>query len=682
MSPILHVPLSKLTLSPRNARKTGSRDVSDLAANIAAVGVLQNLIVAPSAAGDGQYEVIAGGRRLTALQLLEREGRLPDAIATDGVPCRRIDDEAAIIEASTAENTIRTPLHPADQFDAFKAMVDAGKSIGEVAAHFSIGEVVVKQRLKLANVHPQLVQVYREEGMTLEQLQALAVTDDHKAQLQVWKQAKDRWDREPSALRTKLTAREVSSTDKRVLFVGLAAYEAAGGPVRRDLFSTRDLAYLADSKLLDRLVAEKAADAVAQLKAEGWSWVEFKQNLDFAAQSEYAQHPTQPKHQPLSAEHKSRLQVIDVQLKELRTEQDRLGGADSVDYDVLEQCEERMEALETEAEALRQGTEVWPEAVKQSAGVLLTIDGNGALLVLRGRLKPGQKVKAGQIEGQGKGQDATASKKPEVSDALVRRLTAHRTLALQAELAKNPLVALKSVVHVLIENVERNLDYSSPSALRITLRQPELPDAPDLKQAPARKALQLALKQWRDKGLPTNAAARRAWIFQQPVDVLMGLLALAAAYSVDAVHGKNGRHPTADALAADLGLDMAAWFQATPDTYLTAVPKALAIEAVAEACGKDAAATLQSLKSQPAIAEAAKKLAGTGWLPKVLRGPKYAVGAKSPAAAAAQAAPATKTTPKKATAKPAAKKPAPAKKKSVKTPNPRATKASKKGAKK
>lgn len=630
MSPILHVPLSKLTLSPRNARKTGSRDVSDLAANIAAVGVLQNLIVAPSAAGDGQYEVIAGGRRLTALQLLEREGRLPDAIATDGVPCRRIDDEAAIIEASTAENTIRTPLHPADQFDAFKAMVDAGKSIGEVAAHFCIGEVVVKQRLKLANVHPQLVQVYREEGMTLEQLQALAVTDDHKAQLQVWKQAKDRWDREPSALRTKLTAREVSSTDKRVLFVGLAAYVAAGGPVRRDLFSTRDLAYLADSKLLDRLVAEKAADAVAQLEAEGWSWVEFKQNLDYAAQSEYAQHPTQPKHQPLTGEQRARRQVIEARMKELHAEQDRLEDSDSPNRDALEQCELQIDALEEEAEALRQGTEVWPEAVKQSAGVVLTIDGNGALVVLRGRLKPGQKVKAGQVEGKGK--EAPAAKKPEVSDALVRRLTAHRTLALQAELANNPLVALKSVVHVLIENVERNLDYSSPSALRITLRQPELPDAPDLKQAPARKALQLALKQWRDKGLPTNAAARRTWIFQQPVDVLMGLLALAAAYSVDAVHGKSGRHPTADALAADLGLDMAAWFQATPDTYLTAVPKALAIEAVAEACGKDAAATLQSLKSQPAIAEAAKKLAGTGWLPKVLRGPNYGTKTQKPTA--------------------------------------------------
>lgn len=680
MSPILHVPLSKLTLSPRNARKTGSRDVSDLAANIAAVGVLQNLIVAPSAAGDGQYEVIAGGRRLTALQLLEREGRLPDAIATDGVPCRRIDDEAAIIEASTAENTIRTPLHPADQFDAFKAMVDAGKSIGDVAAHFSIGEVVVKQRLKLANVHPQLVQVYREEGMTLEQLQALAVTDDHKAQLQVWKQAKDRWDREPSALRTKLTAREVSSTDKRVLFVGLAAYEAAGGAVRRDLFSTRDLAYLADSKLLDRLVAEKAAAAVAQLEAEGWSWVEFKQNLDYVAQSEYAQHPTQPKHQPLTAEQRARLQVMAAQKKALQAKYDQLQESDSPDAEAMEQCELEMEALDEEADALHQGTEVWPETVKQTAGALLTIDGTGVLIVHRGRLKPGQKVKAGQVEGKGK--EAPATKKPEVSDALVRRLTAHRTLALQAELANNPLVALKSVVHVLIENVERNLDYSSPSALRITLRQPELPDAPDLKQAPARKALQLALKQWRDKGLPTNAAARRTWIFQQPVDVLMGLLAMAAAYSVDAVHGKNGRHPTADALAADLGLDMAAWFQATPDTYLTAVPKALAIEAVAEACGKDAAATLQSLKAQPAIAEAAKKLAGTGWLPKVLRGPKYAVGAKSPAAAAAQAAPATKTTPKKAAAKPAAKKSAPAKKKSVKTPTQRTTKASKKGAKK
>lgn len=672
---ILYIPLTKLTLSPRNARKTGGRDVSDLAANIAAQGLLQNLIVTAGHGESDAYEVIAGGRRLSALQLLDGEGRLPEQITNFGVPCQLIVDEGAIIEASTAENTIRAPLHPADQFDAFKGMVDGGKSITEVAAHFNISEVVVRQRLKLANVHPQLVQAYRDDQATLEQLQALAVTDDHTAQLDVWNQARDRWDREPRELRRKLTAREIPSTDPRVLFVGLAAYEAAGGAVRRDLFSAREDAFLADGKLLDRLVDERAAQLVAEVQAEGWSWVEFKQRCDLSELAEFGRHPTEPTYQKPTAADKARIKEIGARLKQIEDLQERMGQDGDGTAEDFDRLGDEYDTLEEESGRLHAGTEIWPDDVKAVSGALLVLDGVGGVQIHRGRLLPGQSIKGGKVAGQAK--EANKPKKPEHSDALVRRLTAHRTLALQAALAANPDVALKAVVHTLIEDVERSLGYETTSPLKLSLRQPDLPDTPDLKQAPARKALQVALKKWRDKGLPTTAAARRAWIFLQPTDVLLGLLAMAAAYSVDAVHGKDSSRPTADALAADLNLDMATWWAADADTYLGAVPKALAIEAVAEACGKDAAATLEPLKSQAVVAEAAKKLAGTGWLPKVLRGPGYAVGAKAKAPAAAKPKPAAKA--KKAAAKkPAAKKAAT----KTKAAKPAAKKTATKGAKK
>ena len=670
---ILYIPLCNLKLSPRNARKTGGRDVSDLAANIAAQGLLQNLIITNGI--DGQaYEVIAGGRRLSALQMLESEGRLPEKLANFGVPCQLIDDEEAIVEASTAENTIRAPLHPADQFEAFKDMVDGGKSITDVAAHFNLSEVVVRQRLKLANVHPQLVEAYRKDEATLEQLQALAVTDDHAAQLDVWNQARDRWEREPRELRRKLTAREIPSTDPRVLFVGLAAYEAAGGTVRRDLFSTRDDAFLADGKLLDRLVDERAAELVAEVQAEGWSWVEFKHRCDFSELAEYGQHPTEPTYQNPTAADKARIKEIDKRLDQIDKLLVQMGENGDDGTDEYDQLWQEHETLEGESQRLSAGTEIWPEDVKAAAGALLVLEGQGGVQIHRGRLQPGQSIKAGKVAGQPK--PADKPKKPEISDALARRLTAHRTLALQAELAANPEVALKAVVYTLIEHVERGIGYESPSPLKISLRQPDLPDSADLKQPPAKKALQLALKGWRDKGLPATAAARRAWIFQQPTDVLLGLLALAAAYSVDAVHGKGSSRPVADALAADLKLDMAKWWTPSAENYLGAVPKALVIEAVAEACGKDEAAALVTLKSAPAVAEAAKKLAGTGWLPKVLRGPGYAVGAKPKAPAPTKPKSAAK--PRKAAKKPAAKKTTTSKK-AAKTP---AKSTLKKGAKK
>src|SRR5690606_9221148 len=104
--------------------------------------------------------------------------------------------------------------------------------------------------------------------------------------------------------------------------------------------------------------------------------------------------------------------------------------------------------------------------------------------------------------------------------------------------AEHPDMALKAIVHALFEGIDREFHhYESSSALKISLTQPTLPDTPDLAKAPARKALQIALKRWRDAGLPTAAAARRAWIFQQNTETLLQLLALAAAFSVDAVHG-------------------------------------------------------------------------------------------------------------------------------------------------
>jgi ParB family chromosome partitioning protein len=676
MNPNITVPLEKLRLSARNARKTGGSDVADLVASIADGGLLQNLAVVPGPEG---YEVIAGGRRLKAMQLLASEGRLPADLLTDGVPCRVLTDEKAI-EASTAENTIRVPMHPADQFDAFKAMIDAGESIADVAAHFSITETVVKQRLKLANVHPKLVQIYREEGMSLQQLQALAITDDHKSQLKAWTEPKNDWDREPSRLRARLTAREIRSTDPRVRFVGLDTYVAAGGAIRKDLFSTRDEAFLADGALLDRLVAAKLEQITAEVQAEGWSWVEYQAGLDYSGLAAYTQHPTDPTYLPPTKQDQARLKAIKARRDEIASLVRKIEDAAEPDYDASEALEEEDAALANEAQVLRQGAEVWPDAVKAEAGALLVLNSEDGLVIYRGRLKPGQRINAGKIEGKAK--DTAPVKKPEISDALVHRLTGHRTLALQAALAGNPDVALKEVVVVLVENMERGMGVEATSALKISVSRPSIPDSPDLNKCAASQALQIALKRWREAGLPTTAAERRKWIYAQPVATLHGLLALAAAYGLNAVHGKDSRAPAADALAQALKLDMASWWQADADTYLGAVPKALAIEAVTEACGKDAAASLATLKSAAVVAEAAKKLAGTGWLPKVLREPGYAL--RKPGTQVDKATPVLKKSSEKkaaaAKAKPAAKKattkkPAPKK-------APAKTKPAKKGAKK
>ena len=93
--------------------------------------------------------------------------------------------------ASITENIEREDMHPADQFLAFQKMVDDCGSIEEVAAMYGVTPVVVKRRLKLANAARRLLEPCWQDGMTLDQLIALCISDDHGAQLKVWEAARE-----------------------------------------------------------------------------------------------------------------------------------------------------------------------------------------------------------------------------------------------------------------------------------------------------------------------------------------------------------------------------------------------------------------------------------------------------------------------------------------------------------
>ena len=119
---IRDVPLSKLVPSEKNVRRTGRETgIEELAASIAAHGLLQNLSVRPVLDAGGaetdKFSVSGGGRRLAALKLLAKRKVISKTYA---VPCIvNTDDDA---EISLAENIVRLNLHPADQFEAFKRL--------------------------------------------------------------------------------------------------------------------------------------------------------------------------------------------------------------------------------------------------------------------------------------------------------------------------------------------------------------------------------------------------------------------------------------------------------------------------------------------------------------------------------------------------------------------------------
>src|SRR5438874_4125452 len=180
LSPSRDIPFNKLVLSQSNVRRVKAGvSIEQLAESIAQRTLLQSLNVRAVADAEGNetgmFEVPAGGRRYRALELLVKQKRLARAAP---IPCI-VRTEGLAEEDSLAENVQRAPLHPLDQFRAFLALRDKGMSEEEIAAAFFVSVQVVKQRLKLASVSTKLLDVYAEDGMTLDQLMAFTINPDH-----------------------------------------------------------------------------------------------------------------------------------------------------------------------------------------------------------------------------------------------------------------------------------------------------------------------------------------------------------------------------------------------------------------------------------------------------------------------------------------------------------------------
>jgi ParB family transcriptional regulator, chromosome partitioning protein len=152
---------------------------------------------------------------------------------------------------------------------------EKGQTEEEIAAAFFVSAAVVKQRLRLASASPRLLDLYAEDGLTLDQLMAFTINGDHPRQEQVWDALQRSYTKEAYMIRRRmLTEGAVRASDKRAQFIGIDAYDAAGGAVLHDLFQGDDGGWLQDVALVDRLVAEKLEQEAAAIRAEGWKWIE------------------------------------------------------------------------------------------------------------------------------------------------------------------------------------------------------------------------------------------------------------------------------------------------------------------------------------------------------------------------------------------------------------------------
>ncbi|QFS66717.1 ParB/RepB/Spo0J family partition protein [Delftia tsuruhatensis] len=623
------VPLSRLVLRPtgRNVRKTVPRmSIPELAASIQRVGLLQNLIVIPAADGE-HYEVVAGGRRLAALKLLAKKHR----IAKDWqVPCLQVADSTART-ASLTENVQREAMHPADQFEAFAALVAEGRPIEDIAADFSVTPLVVQRRLKLANVSPRLMGDYRADAVSLDQLMALSITDDHAAQEAAYYDA-PQWQRQPSALRERLTEREIDAySHPLVRFVGLDTYEVAGGGIRRDLFAEGDAGvYLTDSALLERLAQDKLAGIAAEVKAEGWAWADATPGVTHADLHAFQRAPRE-RREPNKRE-AQRIEKLQAKMQEVAEAID--AATDAEDEDKADALQEEGEALGEQLQALEDGLQGYGANVKAVAGAIVTIDRNGQAVIHRGLLREAEakalrtleKLRQGfngpDAANDDEGEEDEQPKAAAMSDRLAQRLSAHRTAALQIELAQHPHAALAALVHGMVQTVLRGRYYgpsngSMPLGVRLTVQDRLEGMAPDWPESPAAVALRELQQAWGGK-LPEDSAALFAALLAMEQSELVQLLAVCVAGAVDVVTPRATAQQPGAELAQAVGLDMAAWWQPTADGYFKHVAKAAVLQAVGE-FAPDSVHRLAKLKKADIASEAERLAKGTGWMPAIFK---------------------------------------------------------------
>jgi ParB family transcriptional regulator, chromosome partitioning protein len=661
LSPSRDIPFNKLRLSQSNVRRIkADLSIDELAEDIARRGLLQSLNVRPimdaNGSETGQYDVPAGGRRFRALQLLIKQKRFSK---TGPVPCivRDADTDILAEDDSLAENVQRVALHPLDQYRAFMALREKGQTEETIASSFFVPVTVVKQRLKLASVAPSLLETYAEDGMTLEQLMAFTITSDHARQEQVWEAIQQSYNRDAYQIRRMLTEKTVRASDKRVRFVGIEAYEAAGGAVSRDLFQNDDGGWLDDPALLDRLVAQKLKLEAETIAAEGWRWIEAATELPFGYT--HGLRRIDGRAAELTDDEQSQLDTAQAEYNSLSDEyQDAEELPDEVDT--------RLGELEAIIASFEERPVVFDRDEVARAGAFVNLRSDGKLAVERGYIRPGVERQAGGDDaGVDSGDDHAAGGNgsstgrtdavitvagekadPEddeddvvrpLPDRLVLELTAHRTLALRDAVAQHPEVALTLLLHKLVTDTFQR--GGSSGCLEVSVRHVFFQvQANDLKDSPSASSIAARQEAWRNELAvlteDTDENALWNWLHGLDSTSRLALLAHCVSYGVNALqekvdrycgtgispHGLNQRLTEANRLAAAVNLDMVeAGWRPTADNYLSRVTKPRILEAVREGAGEQAAELIAHLKKGDMAREAERLLANSGWLPEPLR---------------------------------------------------------------
>jgi ParB family chromosome partitioning protein len=484
------------------------------------------------------------------------------------------------------------------------------------------------------------MQVYRNGELTLEQLMAFAITEDHARQEAAFERLS--YNRDASTIRRMLTEAHVAATDRRAIFVGAEKYTEVGGTILRDLFTEDRGGYFEDAALLDMLVLAKLGrEANALMEAEGWKWAQVF--LDYP--HSHGLRRIYPQAVELAAEDQAALDAA-------RREFDDLTAQHESAEELSDEVDARFGELEAEIERLEAKRRAYDSADIARCGAFVILNHDGSLRVERGFMRAEDEKPEPETQdasGEGEGGDTASddggtgpSGEPggdtldaenendddhmPLSDILIRDLTAFRTLGLRLALGEQPEVAIVAVTHAL----SAQIFYRGADAHVLDIRPVSTmlaAYADGIEDSKAGKAWADQHARWAAQ-MPRDVAALWAFVVDLDHDSRMALFAHCVALTVNAVKLPMDRRPramaTADRLAEAVSLDMTAHWIPTARTYFGRVTKSHILDAVREAVSIEAAERMADMKKQD-MAEAAEQLViATDWLPVLMRTPQAA----------------------------------------------------------
>lgn len=423
----LSVDIADLYLHPMNTRtEPPALDITTLADSILACGLMQNLLCfVDHEAGDGgahRMGVVAGGRRLRALQLLAEGG-----LWSDPVPVQFTTDRLQAQTWANAENTARAALHPADEIRAYGRMEATGASPLTIARAFAVTEAHVKRRLRLAHLPSRALDALKAGTLSYGQCAALTLSDDQAKVGEVLDFLTQNPNYHEGWIRNRLTEGGVAASDRRARFVGLDLYEAEGGTTTRDLFT--DSAWLHDQTLLDRIFARKLREEAALLQADG-GW-------GFVLHTVHGTPHDDKRMAGYDLEDEPRIDLPEGDQEEMEA----LSESD----DLSEEDTARLEELQARA------FPGFDDEARARLGIMVHVGWNGRLQVTEG-LRPKAAPATTGTDGDGEGepgQPPAPAPEPEISQSLREDFLTIRRAALQTALLAKPELLLDFIAFAL-----------------------------------------------------------------------------------------------------------------------------------------------------------------------------------------------------------------------------------------